>query len=90
MYTFSPRFKRRLYLVQGVQGRSGVRFHSANFMGASDKGYKYQLHGCIALGERRGIMDGQQALLLSAVAMRKFETEMGGLPFVLKVVNEFT
>jgi hypothetical protein len=41
-WTYSPRFKRNLYLVAGTMDRSGIRIHPANDIN--------DLHGCIALG----------------------------------------
>lgn len=84
-WTYSPRFKRHMYLVEGVKDRGGIRLHSANFMGDDTKGYKRQLNGCIALGEKLGTMEGQKALLLSAPAMRRFERMLGGEPFELEI-----
>jgi hypothetical protein len=74
-----------MYLVDGVKDRGGIRLHSANFMGDDTKGYKRQLNGCIALGEKLGVMGGQKALLLSAPAMRRFETLLAGEPFELEI-----
>ena len=89
VYTPSARFKRRLYAVTSVQGRAGVRFHSANLMGNTTLGYKAQLNGCIALGEKLGTIEGQRAILLSASAMRKFETALNYEPFELEVIEEY-
>lgn len=75
-YTYSPKYRRYMYTVEGVKGRSGIRLHSANFMGSTEDGYKCQLNGCIALGLKVGLMDGQKALLLSKPAMRQFESLM--------------
>jgi hypothetical protein len=86
-YTFSPRFKRFMYLLIGVRGRSGVRKHSANLMGDTALGYKAQLNGCIALGEKLGWIDGQKALLLSSPAIRRFEESMQYKPFDLEIRN---
>lgn len=53
--TYSPRFKKDLYLIKNVPGRSGIRFHVAN--------YAYELEGCIAPGlskddiDKDGVMD---------------------------------
>ncbi len=87
IWTYSPRFKRHLYLVGEVPLRTGIRKHSANLMGDKSKGFKCQLNGCIALGERLGWIDGQKAVLLSAPAMRRFETYMDRKAFELEVVN---
>lgn len=88
-WTWSPRFRRDMYLVYSVPGRSGIRIHSANLMGDTALGYRSQLAGCIALGERLGILDGQQALLISAPAVRRLETYLGHRPFTLEVIDGF-
>jgi len=86
-WTWSPRFRRFMYLLLGTEPRAGVRKHSANLMGDIALGLRAQLNGCIALGERLGWIDGQKALLLSAPAMRRFEAHMGHAPFVLEIRN---
>lgn len=78
-WTYSPRFKRRMYLVDGVPGRAGIRIHPANIYS--------QLNGCIALGETRGVMSGVRAILRSAPAVREFEMLMDGKPFILEIRN---
>jgi hypothetical protein len=80
-------FKKWLYNVQDVKGRSGILIHSANFMGDKEKGYKKQLEGCIALGDKLGFMDGQRAVLLSTPAIRRFETLMNGRDFTLEITQ---
>jgi hypothetical protein len=87
VWTLSPRFKRWMYEIIPVDKRAGIRVHSANFMGANDRGMKWQLNGCIALGQKLGWMDGQKALLLSKPAIRAFETFMDGQTFQLEVRN---
>lgn len=53
--TYSPAFKKKLWLVKNVPNRSGIRIHSAN--------YVHELLGCLAPGLKRydlnkdGIMD---------------------------------
>lgn len=84
-WTHSNRFKKYMYEVCGVEKRSGIRKHSANLMGNITKGFKAQLNGCIALGERLGWMNGQKALLLSAPAMRRFESYLHYQPFELEI-----
>lgn len=85
VFTNSPRFSRCLYLVDSVPARAGIRVHPANLMGDSSKGFKCQLNGCIALGERLGWMEGQKAVLLSAPAVRRLESFFGGRPFQLEI-----
>ena len=86
-YVFSPRFGRFMYGLVSVPGRSGVRVHSANFVGAKDQGFRTQLNGCVSLGEKLGWLDKQKALLLSAPAVRKFESHMERKPFLLEVID---
>lgn len=85
LWSWSPRFRRFMYLLLGTEPRAGIRAHSANFMGDDAKGYRRQLNGCIALGEKLGWMDNQKALLLSAPAVRRFEDYMGQRPFLLEI-----
>lgn len=84
--TYSNRFKTRLYELFGVPGRFACRIHPANFMGDRAKGKHSQLNGCIALGEKLGLMSGQKAVLISRPAVRSFEAALGGEPFTLEVV----
>lgn len=88
MWTFSPAFKRFMYLIAPVKARSGIRAHSANLMGLNPP-YRKQLNGCIAFGERLGWMDGQKALLLSAPAVRRFEEALNRETFEMEIVNAY-
>lgn len=85
--TYSPRFRRPMILVDGVEHRTGIQVHAANLMGDAALQRRCQLNGCIALGERLGTMDGQKALLLSQPAVRGFEDYVGDDPFMLDVVD---
>ena len=87
-FTFSPRFGRRLYLLDRVPARSGIRIHPANLAGDSRKGLRCQLNGCIALGERLGWLDGQKAVLISQPAVRRVEEYFKGQPFLLEIRDE--
>lgn len=86
-FTFSNRFKKRMYLVGPVLGRTGIRIHSANRMGDSKKGFVADLLGCIALGERIGWIGQQKALLVSKPAVRRFEKHMEEKPFTLEIIE---
>jgi hypothetical protein len=54
-------------------------------MGDSAKGFRAQLNGCIALGERLGWLGGQKAVLLSAPAVRRLEAYFCGKSFTLEI-----
>lgn len=86
MMTFSPRFKRNMYLIVPVLNRSGIRIHSANFCGSVPK-WKKQLNGCISLGLKLGYIEGQKAVLISSTAIRMFEEAMKGQPFELEITQ---
>jgi hypothetical protein len=79
-----------MYLVQGVQGRSGIRIHAGNVAGMRDKGLKSDFHGCIGLGMRRGTVFNQPAILSSAVAVRKLAEITQEQDFVLTIEGEFS
>lgn len=52
VYEHSPAFRRSLWELKDVPGRSEVKFHTANFA--------RQLEGCIALGANHKDIDGDQ------------------------------
>ena len=73
----SPKFGMCYHFVH-VYMRANVLIHSANFAGASDKGFDTQLQGCIAPATRIGMMQNsrnkmQLAGLVSKPALRRFE-----------------
>lgn len=88
-YTMSPRYKRRMYCVTNVEGRSGIRIHSANFAGAVSKGFRSDLLGCIALGTGYAVNAGQQIIISSRNEIRRFEQFTGGEDFILTIVGSF-
>lgn len=87
IWAMSPHFRRFTYRLIDVSGRGGVLIHSANLMGDIKLGFRAQLLGCIALGERLGWMDSQKAVLVSAPAVRNFATMMQYKPFILEVLD---
>lgn len=60
-YTYSPRFHRKLPLVCGVPGRSGIRIHSGNTVSDSK--------GCILVG--LDYINTHNFILLSRAALSK-------------------
>lgn len=82
----SPRFG-RVYHVQDVPGRDAILIHAANLAGDALQGWKTHLQGCIALGERRGRLGGQKAVLVSAPAVRRFVAALEGAPFILEIAD---
>ena len=86
-WNFSNRFKREMYQVLDVPDRTGVRIHSANFMGDKSLGYRAELNGCIALGRSIGTLNNQRAVITSRAAVEDFENLMGGEDFELQIVD---
>lgn len=82
---YVPKFKRFCYLVLPTAPRVGILMHAATWMGDTQKGYKTHLQGCIALGERLGVIEGQKALLLSRPAMSRFEDLTARQPIELEI-----
>lgn len=87
-WTYSPKYKRKMYLVTDVSGRSGIRIHSANWAGDRSLKLRSQVLGCIALGLRKGIIYGQKAVSQSRAAIQQFEDHMKGEPFELVILPE--
>lgn len=61
VFEYSHRFRRNLYEIKEVPGRSECEFHAAN--------YARQLNGCVALGNKRLDIDhdGYHALLVVGI-----------------------
>lgn len=67
---YSPKFRKKLWELFGVPGRSECKFHAAN--------YWRQLNGCIALGNKHTYIDNDEDLDItsSIVTMAKFHKLM--------------
>jgi hypothetical protein len=84
----SPKFG-KVYGVKNVPNRSNVLIHSANLMGDS-RYYDTQLHGCIGVGQKIGMMRNsrgqmQIAVLMSRQGLREFMQELGNKPATLVI-----
>jgi hypothetical protein len=81
---YSPKYG-NVYEVKDVQGRTYILLHQGNFCGDESLGFRTNVQGCILLGFKRGLLYGQQAVLASTLARRRFETVMNFEPFTLEV-----
>ncbi len=82
---WSERFKKDLWEIYDVPGRSECKFHSAN--------YWYQLNGCIALGNQRKHIDGDAIMDVtsSRATMAKFHEALHGqTQAILEVKNAYS
>jgi|SRR5690606_10896776 len=90
--TFSPKYRRTMYLVKSVKDRAGIRIHSGSFAGSVERGYRCHLLGCLSLGfSLTGGIEVTNQLLLgrSREAMRKFRELMNDEPFRLIITGDF-
>jgi hypothetical protein len=85
VWDYSVHLKKYTYHVIGIPKREGVRIHSANLMGDTTKGWKAQLLGCIALGEKIGYINKQRAILVSQPAVRIFNEMLAKQTFMLEI-----
>lgn len=79
---WSPRFKKNLWEVYDVPGRSECKFHAAN--------YARQLNGCIALGQKRVDIDGDgyADVTSSRKTMSQFHKALNGEIRAELIVND--
>ena len=75
----------RVYEVQDVPGRTDILFHSGNYAGDEESGYRTDTDGCILPGEEHGVLDGQSVVLNSRISVDEFMNTMNGHPFTLAV-----
>ena len=70
---YSPRFRKKLWELYDVPGRSECKFHAAN--------YWHQLNGCIALGNKHTYInaDKDPDVTSSRLTMAKFHKLMDGV-----------
>lgn len=86
---WSWRFARKLYRLQ-VPGRDGILIHPANWMGEAKADMRCQLKGCIALGLRNEVVDGQLGLSHSREAVALFMASLAGADIELTIRDPIT
>lgn len=76
-YTFSPKFMKYTYLLEGTNPRSSIRIHSGNFW--------FDIQGCILLGDSYKDLNSDKRvdILNSRLTVNKFEQLLGKRPFRL-------
>lgn len=82
----SPRFRRDLYELEGVPGRSEILIHRGNWAGDASKGKLSEVKGCILVGMAHGILKGQRAVVQSATALAALHKFTGGEALELEVM----
>ena len=77
----------KVYEIRDVPGRTVVQLHPGNFAGDIRKGLKSNVEGCVLLGRKRGVTEGQMAVSESRVAFDEFYAQTNFEPFKLKIVS---
>lgn len=72
----SRRFPRSFH-VRSVPERSAILTHSGNLSGDRSMGWRSHTLGCILPGLKRGYIEKQKAVLLSASAMNRIREAVG-------------
>lgn len=89
IYNNSEVLKRSSYLIKDMSGRTGIRIHSANYMGDKSKGFLSELKGCISLGCGIGFYKNQICLTESKLAIEKFENKLNFNKFILNIKSSY-
>ena len=83
----SPRFQ-NVYEVRNVPGRSAILIHSGNYAGDKAQGYRSDVEGCILLGIGRGVLEGQEVVISSRIALDRFRALVGQNSFELVLIDK--
>jgi len=86
---WSPKFRKLLYLLKDVPGRSEVRIHNGNYCGDKIKGYKSHVEGCIILGLRNEVLRDQLAVTNSKIALENFMAYTDGEDLQIKIIEDY-
>lgn len=80
----SPRFG-RTYWLKDVPDRSEVLIHAGNVAGDTKKGLASDSAGCILVGNKRGLLLRQAAVLDSKSALNELLRQLGRKPIELEI-----
>lgn len=77
-----------VYVLEEVPNRTGILIHAGNFAGAKNLGHKTDVEGCILVGEKFGVLDGQPAILNSRKTLLALKDFTDNEPFELTILDE--
>ncbi len=84
----SPKFG-QIFHVTDVHGRSYILIHAGNYAGDIKKGYRTNSAGCLLLGQKRGWIGKQKAVLNSKITIRRFMQALNNEPFKLIITETY-
>ena len=84
----SPKYG-EIYWVSDVPNRTFILIHPGNWAGDTSKGFKSNVNGCILLGQKRGLLAGQLAVLNSRITVKRFQNKLQMQPFTLNIYESF-
>lgn len=76
-----------LFYIQNIPGRNGVRVEPGNFAGDKALGFRSDVKGCVVLGQQRGMLFGQAAVLRSRVTVKRFNHVLKDRNALLTIVE---
>lgn len=83
-WLLSPKFG-KCFQLMNVPHRNNILLHAGNFAGDVEQGYLSHSHGCILPCETTGRMEGQDAGLLSRMAVVKLHKALDKRSFTLVI-----
>lgn len=89
-YTWSPAFKRYMYILLDVPDRSGIRIHKGSYAGATDHGFRADFLGCISFGQGYTSIGEQRILHTTAATIARLEDMLNKEDFLLDITGEFS
>ena len=89
IWCWSGTFKRSLYLLDSVSGRSGIRIHAGNLAGDKSKGLRTHSAGCILPGTRLGWLKGQRAVILSGAKVSELHRAVSRENFTIEIIEAY-
>lgn len=84
-WRYSPKHECNLYHVDNVPGRSSVEIHPANWGGDKTQGKRSDLLGCIGVGEKIELINGQLGVSHSKATLSALELVLHQEPFELTI-----
>jgi len=80
----TPKFG-KVYTVQNVDKRDGILIHAGNWAGDVGKNMRTDSHGCILLGRKLIMMEGQYGINETRQVLKEFHDIMNGENFGLTI-----